>query len=301
MPDLREHAQAMPLLQLHAPAGAGLRRAGGGRARRHQRVALPHLRRDLRRARTALNAAQLRATMHAAQPIEVGQRQQRQQQHPQHDRAPDQPDDAAQVAQLRRHAGRRAVGRRRSRAARRLRRSCDRSGVTPGAAAPPSCTPTAPAAAARMTPSLAMPPQPGVAPPAVDGLLEVADHGEAERGEPRRHVVDQRRTAAATAASGARWPATPSVRLLKRPVAAGELGHAVQHRARPARGRGPTAATNQKNTPNTWRCAASSECSMTWRSSSVRGSSLASRWRHSASSWRALRSRRRARAHRGCR
>ena len=41
--------------------------------------------------------------------------------------------------------------------------------------------------------------------------------------------------------------------------------------------------TNQKNTPNTWRCAASSECSITWRSSSVRGSSLASRWRHCAS------------------
>ena len=50
MPDLREHADGVPLLQLHAPARAGLRRARGARARRDQRVALPHLRRDLRRA-----------------------------------------------------------------------------------------------------------------------------------------------------------------------------------------------------------------------------------------------------------
>ena len=33
-------------------------------------------------------------------------------------------------------------------------------------------------------------PEAGVAPPAVDRLLEVADHREAEGGEPRRHVVD---------------------------------------------------------------------------------------------------------------
>ena len=45
--------------------------------------------------------------------------------------------------------------------------------------------------------------------------------------------------------------------------------------------------TNQKNTPKTCRCAASSACSMTCRSSSVRGSSLASRCSHSLSFWRA--------------
>ena len=50
MPDIAEHAERLPLLQLHASPGARLRRARGAGARRDRRVALPHLPRDLRGA-----------------------------------------------------------------------------------------------------------------------------------------------------------------------------------------------------------------------------------------------------------
>ena len=50
-PDARPaQARRLPVLQLHAPARARLRRARGARARRDQRVALPDLRRDPGRA-----------------------------------------------------------------------------------------------------------------------------------------------------------------------------------------------------------------------------------------------------------
>ena len=59
-------------------------------------------------------------------------------------------------------------------------------------------------------------------------------------------------------------------------------------------------ATNQKNTPNTWRWAASREYSSTWRSSSVRGKSVASTCCQRANNSRA-RSSRPLPVHRGCR
>jgi hypothetical protein len=65
-------------------------------------------------------------------------------------------------------------------------------------AAPPSCTPTAPAAAARMMPSLGCCHSAASRRQLADGFLEVADHGKAEGRQPRRHVVDPG-TAAATA------------------------------------------------------------------------------------------------------
>ncbi len=102
-----------------------------------------------------------------------------------------------------------------SSASRRLSKVLERSGVTPGAAAPPSCTPTAPAAAARMMPSLGCCHSAGVAPPAVDGLLEIADHGEAEGRQPRRHVVDQREQALRRRAISRSLAGAPSARLLK--------------------------------------------------------------------------------------
>src|SRR3569623_171640 len=51
----------------------------------------------------------------------------------------------------------------------------------------------------------------------------------------------------------------------------------------------PNAAGTQyhASTPNTWRWAASTEYSITWRTISLRGSSLASTCCHSASNWRA--------------
>ena len=137
----------MPLLQLHAPPRAGLRRPRRARARRDRRVALPHLPRDLRRA-VAARAAERRLA------DQVGEREQRQQQHPEDDRAPDQA--------RRRCAGGRAAAARPASSLRRrpspggapASKVLARSGVRPGAEPPPSRTPTAPAAAARMTPSL---------------------------------------------------------------------------------------------------------------------------------------------------
>ena len=74
-------------------------------------------------------------------------------------------------------------------------------------------------------------PEPGIAAPAVDRLLEIADHRKAEGRQSRRHQID---------------PAEDLLRHLKQPlvggrveralaigpVAAGELGHAIEHRAR---------------------------------------------------------------------
>jgi hypothetical protein len=84
---------------------------------------------------------------------QVSEREQRQEQHPEHDRAPDQADDAAQVTELRRRARRRARG------IGRLGRGAGGEGLgavrgDPRGGAAPRLTPTAPAAAARITPSL---------------------------------------------------------------------------------------------------------------------------------------------------
>ena len=136
----------------------------------------------------------------------VGERRQRQQQHPEDDRAPDQADDAAA-------GGPAAAARARRRALRpqpslgsapRLRRSWSDRASRPVPTPPPSCTPTAPAAAARMTPSFACFQRRASRRQHVDCLFEVADHREAERGQARRHVVDQAGTGAATAPSAAR-------------------------------------------------------------------------------------------------
>ena len=109
MPDLREPAQRMPLLQLHASARAGVRRAGRARARRDRGSALPRLSRDLRRA-----VRGDRLTRAAPLADEVGEQQQRQQHRP---------EDAERHTSPRRCAGARALVARRGRALcrRRLR------------------------------------------------------------------------------------------------------------------------------------------------------------------------------------
>ena len=80
---------------------------------------------------------------------------------------------------------------------------------------------------------LMTPPESCVTPPARDRLLEIADDGKAERGQPCRHVVDQREQIL-------RKPHHPLMGRdvaganLVGPVAPCELGHAIEHGPRRA-------------------------------------------------------------------
>ena len=209
---------------------------------------------------------------------QVGQRQQGQQQHPQHHRAPHQADHA--VAGGRSAAARRRSSRRRwpCRQRRRCSKVLDRSGVTPGAAAPPSCTPTAPAAAARMTPSLA------------------CCHSPASRRQPLTASSKLPTTAKPNAVRRAgTWSISANRRcdsshqlvvgrrveraLLEGPVAAGELGHAVEHRT----GRAQAERRAARRTRRTRRTHGGARPAANARSRGAAVRCAAARWRRDGS------------------